>query len=293
LYVSFCNPFLLKCINEHETIQKTDKTLKVDLQYLLDKGNCFEDKEKKKNPIQFDESDCPEDKLIGVKEVVESAFESIKEHMKTSKKVPEQASEGNRTSPTALCSFARGGKTTIIKYLYDKLRDEDCHPLCITFNGNGARPFKKNNNESDAEALTRVIAAEIINYKGKKKIVCSIEDIEEYFRRKETEYYEKKGKTMKIVLLIDEVNRLSENIGEDAANILRNHFLDKYNRYLVFSSHIPMDPTSLAGIYLGSSGSDRIVNYVNLPRSFELEKYKKMHPKCEDLNLYSLFFYGG
>jgi hypothetical protein len=102
----------------------------------------------------------------------------------------------------------------------------------------------------------------------------------------------------KVVLLIDELNMLSGGpLDADVANFLKQEFLDKAGRYLVFTSHIPLNTDDISKNKLAPysptfTPSPRGVVTVHQPLSIELNKLRAM-PGCESLTVSEVTIYGG
>ena len=133
-----------------------------------------------------------------------------------------------RKSPLGISRLGRGGKSTVLRKLFNALKKSDMkvNPVYISFNGN----FKFQDGESQAQAILRLIASQLINTGGSTSVdlVCDEEYLEKYIRESERPF----------ILLIDELNCLGNPLQTDAAILLRKMFLDPADRYLVFSTHV-------------------------------------------------------
>ncbi len=58
-----------------------------------------------------------------------------------------------RVPPLALTRFARGGKTTTLSEIYDRLKRNGLNPILITFSGQGSRAYLQRQGESQTEFL--------------------------------------------------------------------------------------------------------------------------------------------
>jgi hypothetical protein len=138
----------------------------------------------------------------------------------------------NRVPPTVLMRFARGGKTMTISRLFDQLKKGslEVHPILISFNGNGKGAFKRRNGETQEQAI--LIAVQLCDYtpEESQRIVVDREALDKHLGDDN------------VVLLIDELNILGAGmpLDSDAAALLREMFLDRAGRYLVFTSHVPV-----------------------------------------------------
>jgi hypothetical protein len=81
-----------------------------------------------------------------------------------------------------------------------------------------------------------------------------------------------KSPERKLVLLIDELNMLGKPLDHDASAFLKKVFLDPVNRYLVYTTHVPLDINehSLGGI------SNREGVTIDLPISTDPKELQKM-----------------
>ena len=95
---------------------------------------------------------------------------------------------------------------------------------------NGPSNFVRLEEESEEDALYRVIAAQLVVLNGHKgKVVPDWKSLDDHI-----------GESP-FVLLVDEINALSFPVSGKLANILKEYFLNKANRFLVISSHLPVD----------------------------------------------------
>ena len=156
--------------------------------------------------------------------------------------------------------MSRGGKTTILRHIFERLEGEvEYVPIIITFNGTDN--FFRFPSESNLQFLLRVIASQLIRV-GPDEDVRSLR-----FCCSAAALLKNLNATPgKVVLIIDELNVLSQPLDEETATFLKNNFLDRKDRYLIFSTHVRMDvdtvKTSLGQIW--SSPSPRSVKTVPL-----------------------------
>lgn len=161
-----------------------------------------------------------------------------------------------RVPPLVLSRLGRGGKTTMLHVLFNQLKASDRYaPIYISFNGD----FQRFPGESDQDAILRLIAVQFINVP---------EDETESFYR----FQFAKAQVLahlagtsggrEIVLLIDELNTLRNPLDPTGAILLRNEFLDKQSRYLVFSTHSPMNVDVTMDQHLGT------LNIPSSPRGY-------------------------
>ena len=227
--------------------------------------------------------ECPH--LVGLAPIIEEAVGIILEHL------PKKLSTGYRVPPLAFTSLARGGKTTALRLLFDALKDatldgKPVHPIYISFNGN--QDFYRQEGESQIEAIVRTIATTFVDVPkgGLNKLFCTAPDL--------LAFLNKKYGDEPVVLLIDELNELSRPLDIDAGAFLRREFLDRSNRYLVFTSHrfMRLDVTSTLG-KVHSPQSPRDMLNIGLPITTNLPELRAMDPSCAALNKAEVALYGG
>jgi hypothetical protein len=221
---------------------------------------------------------CPYDRLIGVADVVNNMLELLREELV---KVTESA---QRVRPLMISRLARGGKTTILSFLFDELQRLGVRAIFITFNGSSN--FKSRQGESQRDAILRVIATQLVDIGDSDplNIQCDEDELDKYIGE------------LPLVLLIDELNALSAPIDGAAGGMLRRLFLDKNNRYLVFTTHIPISLEPKASDFMTSSfnpPSPRGCLTVHLPQCIDLNSLRNMSVQCEALTPAEVMLYGG
>jgi hypothetical protein len=230
--------------------------------------------------FEFKPSECPRDKLVDLEDVIQEARDLVMAEL------PKETGEsgGYRVPPLVISRLARGGKSTFLCLLFDALKGcttatgEKVSVMIVSFNG--STTFAPVDGESQTDALIRNIVRQVIDPSvDQKKISCSEKDLDDFIG------------SSPFVLLIDELNALSHCLNIEAGSFLRRLFLDKANRYLVFSTHVPM---TLDQTFSNSfmAGSARGVKAVSLPISTDLELLQQM-PGCEAINAATVALYGG
>jgi hypothetical protein len=153
-----------------------------------------------------------------------------------------------RVPPLTVVSLARSGKTTALKTVFNHLREQNVadptapHPIFITFNGDSG--FTLRDGESDMDAFLRTVAAALLPGGQKNApadLVCPEATLTNYLATA----------TGPVVLLVDELNQISQNLSQRLEKYLRDNFLDHKNRYICFSSHWLLDlarASSVAGL---------------------------------------------
>lgn len=119
-----------------------------------------------------------------------------------------------------------------------------------------------------------------------------------YSARAVIDHINRTAEGSKVVLLIDELNALAGGpLDAETSAFLKSEFIDKAGRYLVFTSHIPLDiddtrsDTRHAPLFF-SNPSPRGFVTVRQPHSLDLTDLRKM-PGCEDLTPSEVAIYGG
>jgi hypothetical protein len=219
---------------------------------------------------------------IGVESVLHEAMGYIERN------IGKRTSLTSRVAPVVLSRLARGGKTTALCLLFDELkRDGRFSPIMITFNGSSY--FKLYEGESHKAAILRLIATQLLGSASARlplnAIECDETKLDAHLGENPT------------VLLIDELNALGVPLDVEAGLLLRKMFLDKANRYLVFTTHVPMTvdmPVSSAmGSPLTLPSSDRGCHVVSLPTCMNETELQRMGRNCSGLTHAEVAYYGG
>lgn len=90
-----------------------------------------------------------------------------------------------------------------------------------------------------------------------------------------------------VILLIDELNLLSENIDADACRFLSSNFLDPVNRYMVFTTHVPLPMDSLF------SPSGRVPIMLPFDPCHDFREIRKIKTSCNSVTPCEMMLYGG
>lgn len=236
----------------------------------------------------FGKEACPVPQLVDVEPMITLAAKRVEDEMKKCTNLT------NRVAPLVFSRFARGGKTTALCLLFDRLKKNNLNPIFISFNGSTG--FKRREGETDCQAILRSIALQLIDLgeRNPLNITCDEKELNAYLT-----------KSLKpVVLIIDELNVLSVPVTADAGRMLRELFLDKENRYLVFSTHVPLDvdvrtdetPPTNTNVLMASPNvppSPRLVHLATMPSCFDLTTLRAMSPACADLNPAEVAYFGG
>jgi hypothetical protein len=219
---------------------------------------------------------------IGVESVLHEAMGYIERN------IGKRTSLTSRVAPVVLSRLARGGKTTALCLLFDKLKRKGrFSPIMITFNGSSY--FQLYKGESHKAAILRLIATQLLGSASARlphtAIECDEAELDAHIGEIPT------------VLLIDELNVLGVPLDIEAGLLLRRMFLDKANRYLVFTTHVPMNVDMPASSVMGSSlalpSSDRGCHVVSLPTCMNEMELQRMGDDCSGLTHAEVAYYGG
>ena len=136
-----------------------------------------------------------------------------------------------RIPPLVLSRLSRGGKTTVLHLLFGELKRRGYAPIFISFSGG----FQRLVDETDADAILRLIGVQFINVpQGRQAALKFNQD-------QVLQALTKTANGLPVVLLVDELNSLRKPLDLNGACLLREEFLDKEDRYLVFATHEPMN----------------------------------------------------
>ena len=199
--------------------------------------------------------------LVAIAESIKSAMHTIS----VESQKPYADVGTYRVPPLVLSRLGRGGKTTMLHLLFDELKGSGSFlPIYISFNAG----FQRLPDEKDADAILRLIAVQFIDLPAETKNPLSYnfrftsEAVLQHISASSAD-----GRT--VVLLIDELNSLRRPLDRSGADLLRTEFLDKTGRYLVFSTHLPMNLDSTVDELNGTvSNPSSIRRFVNLSMPF-------------------------
>ena len=206
--------------------------------------------------------------LVGMSPVLDAALDVInKEIIKAT-----DDTGALRKAPLVFSRFSRGGKTTALRCLFDKLKECGVYPIIINLNGR----FQKHESESIKDALLRVIATALcpalqregLNY----GVNCDVDELMTFLC----------SQGVKIALLVDELNALGTPLDADASRILKDIFLDPIDRYLIFTTHVPF-----------SLDSKRKCKYSLLAVETDFRYYQAMANVCENVTPMEIAYFGG
>jgi hypothetical protein len=221
---------------------------------------------------------------VGVRPVIAKAMHHILSEL------PMESAHGGglRKPPVVFSRLARGGKTTCLRLLFEELKANECNPIIISFNGDSY--FQRRADETQAQAILRLIASQLVDCTSDERlaIFCTEEDLDKFLG------------TQKVVLLIDELNILACPPDIDAAHLLRKCFLDKPNRHLVFTTHVPFTLeddvnyiTQVMGQQQLTGSSGRGCHIVPMEVSVNLLELQAMSDNCSSMTPLEVALYGG
>lgn len=202
---------------------------------------------------------------VGVNECV---VETVAKIVKT---IGDVTSDASRKEPFLVCRCIRGGKTTILREVYNSMRHHGIKAIFVSFNR--VYNFERNPGEAASEALFRMITNVLYpSLQPQADRVCDWEGLDRFIGEEP------------FLLVIDEVNALGRQIRKDLFLVIKKYFLDKRNRHIIMSSHNVMhlvDPAE----HLFSSTCIRGVQLVRLPVSDDVDALKLMDPDaCSGVN---------
>ena len=237
-------------------------------------------------PIPLGEDCCKN--LVGISEALQEATEVIH------KSIIKETSTSYRKAPLVISRCPRGGKTTLLSNLHSKLSQQGL--LCLSVSFNGVSGFIRNNDETDADALYRVVTNQLIRNINPQMP-----------RQANWELLDAHIGTSKFVILIDEVNALTPMIGAQLAFVLKKYFLDKKDRFLVLTTHHPFvadmdaesskscDGPTLPRLWSQSDQlSNRPLLLLRMPESYDIQALLNMDELCSHaLTRSKASFFGG
>jgi hypothetical protein len=219
------------------------------------------------------------DKLIGVNDVVAEMVRLLRNELVMI------TSSAQRSRPLMISRLARGGKTTLLSLLFDELKfHRKVRVMFITFNGSSN--FETRRGESQRNAILRAIATQLVNIGGgdSLNIECDESELDKYIGG------------LPFVLLIDELNALAAPVDAEAGLMLRRLFLDKRNRSLVFTSHVPMSLEPQVCHYMASQNhppSPRGCLTVPFHPTLDIPSLRAMSNACSAITPAEVMLYGG
>ena len=227
-------------------------------------------------------------RLVGIDACVKACMGLIEKYINRS-----DVSLTNRVPPTCAARCARGGKTTFLLKLGERLAETEYLPIFVSFNGES--PVKRRDNELADEWLYRTIAYALLPANSSLR-----QDVADEFGNKTCQkstlqsYFECQKN---VVLLVDELNQLllrgptkeEEKAEQDAARFMKNVFLGPEGTYMVFTSHIQSTGLDLTQYMEGDSV--RGLEITGLPFADELGELQNMSPAFSGLTHMKAAYY--
>eukprot|EP01031_Cornospumella_fuschlensis_P034760 gene34760-42091_t len=192
----------------------------------------------------------------------------------------EKSTGAHRKRPLIITSFARGGKTTAICALFDKLAKQapSCRPIAVTCNGSSN--FAMLPGESQRDAIARLIVCQATGRDTQQSPVkCSDELINQYIG------------DQPCVLLIDELNVIANPLNQEASRFLKDLFIKKKNRMLVFSTHVPMTADAATENMMAELSNGGCFS-ITQPHCSDISQLQRMHLNCSGLTKLEAALYG-
>ena len=198
-----------------------------------------------------------------------------------------------RVPPLVICGHARSGKSTALAHIFESLKAAGMSPIIISFNGGSGFMRQEKRNETQLEALLRVIACALnpgMSDGDAKRVKCDGDALVQFL-------------PSGVVLLIDELNVLGESLGslgldQEVALFLRKHFCDAAGRYVVVTSHVPLPldgaPASsvIGSSSMGSTGSTRGCKVLPVATTTNPDEMRAMHTLCSAITPSEIALYG-
>lgn len=234
------------------------------------------------------------DHFVGLGDVLDEFVKEIKKNINS-----RDGDHGeHRVPPACAVRCARGGKTTCMKMLFERLKKTNdkeglpaVHPVFVSFNGS-ARVLRKADNS--LQWLLRALAHALV-YPGSQEENDLVDGKAGISEKELTSYFSDQRKHgLLTVLLIDELNHLLD--GKDpisdalVAMFLKQVFLKESGSYFVFTSHLQSTRGKLVD-YM-ESNSDRDTRCQLLAVVEKLDDVYTMGEQCHGVTRIQASFYG-
>ncbi|CAE7306592.1 unnamed protein product [Symbiodinium sp. CCMP2592] len=227
-------------------------------------------------------------RLVGIDACVTACMGLINKYINQS-----DGNVTNRVPPTCAARCARGGKTTFLQKLGEKLAGGTQYfPIFVSFNGES--PVKRRDYELADEWLYRTIAYALLpagtlrhNVAAKfGRVTCEESTLENYFKSQKN-----------VVLLVDELNHLllkspaeeEKKAEQRAARFMKDVFLAAEGAYMVFTSHIQSTGLDLTQYMEGDSV--RGLEITGLPFAAQLGELQNMSTELSGLTHMKAAYY--
>ena len=206
--------------------------------------------------------------------VVSNVINNVQKHC-----VVDGQRKGLRVPPVMITSMARSGKTTLLIEVYRALvADTKFEAILVTFNGQSG--FTLRVDESPTVGFCRGLHEQLMGVTN--HMAPSVDALKDYLAKC----------TKPLVLLVDELNSLTPDVDTELAILLREEFLDRPNRYLVFTCHHRM-PLSEALGSRGIENSPRPSVSIGVPTSLVIADYNAIFGDHRKISPVELAQWGG
>ena len=225
---------------------------------------------------------------------IEDTVKEINDYIVQTITVP--SDDGYRKAPVLISRLSRGGKTTVLRAACRELLKKF---NCIMISFNGMAGYQEKTDEDKSSALFRLITNQIDpTFDPDAERITDWKALDEFIGDDP------------FVLLIDEINSLCRLIPTAVANVLKKYFINKQNRQLIMTSHIPIaipaDKSAESivstvscvseGIWSNSISGyiDRSVRIITMPESSDLQSHLTMDNKrnCNGITENMMAYFG-
>jgi hypothetical protein len=230
--------------------------------------------------------------LVALEPTIDEAVKLIREQSNT------LGSHYSRKAPLVISRLARGGKTTVLIRILQKLKKMGYPALFISFSSYN---FQRRKNETDSEAILRQIALKLMDpvpLRESTNFFCEEKILEEKIQQaiEETK--------LPFVLLIDgiagvnprkTIQKFFEPCDSKASDLLKRLFLDPKSRYLVYGSYFPhdLDQNENESNNFTKSSSKRGIRTINLPFTTSIAELNAMYSPPKTLPIAHILLYLG
>jgi hypothetical protein len=218
-------------------------------------------------------------KLVDVEKSVKACMTFIKKLVGVN-----PVGTNDRVPPTVITRLARGGKTTVVLCVAEETKAIGMFPSYIDLNST----FIMQDDETELESVVRLIGIQFLSEADNLAVTEIIEEKKQkvvFSKEKVLEWIKKINKPF--ILFIDELNKLGAPCDQHLSKFLTKNFLDEKNRYLVFSSHIPLNID--VSPFMPST---RCCEGIPLPYSNDLKAIQNIDSVCGYLTAYDIAFCG-
>ena len=179
-----------------------------------------------------------------------------------------------------ITSMARSGKTTLLNEVYRTLvADAKFEAILVTFNGQSG--FTLRVGESPTVGFCRGLHEQLMGVTN--HMAPSVDALKDYLAKC----------TKPLVLLVDELNSLTPDVDTELAILLREEFLDRPNRYLVFTCHHMMTLSEALGSRTGTEDSPRPSVPIGVPTSLVIAEYNAIFGDARKISRVEIALWGG